>query len=69
MTIHIPHPDIMTNGLWDSCERCQELAEDPMHSLDLDNRKRIWHGTLHTNTDLKALLAIRRYIETELLFT
>ena len=37
MSTHSLHPDILTHGLADSCERCAEHAERPLDGLDQKN--------------------------------
>ena len=36
MTVHVFHADVHAVGLVDDCPRCEELAEDPLASLDED---------------------------------
>lgn len=37
MSTHTVHPDIHTHGLADGCPRCEEIASNPLASLDTEN--------------------------------
>jgi hypothetical protein len=47
---HVAHPHIINHGLADGCERCAEIAADPIANLDdknlidLINRTIMWRG-------------------------
>ncbi len=41
MTVHAVHPDTHEHGLADDCDRCAELAADPVRTLDHINLGRI----------------------------
>lgn len=42
MASHDPHEDISTHGLADGCERCDEIAGNPIAFLDGENFRALW---------------------------
>jgi hypothetical protein len=45
MAAHGPHPKIREAGLADGCERCGEMAADPLVHLDSDNLRELVRRT------------------------
>lgn len=54
MTTHAVHDDIMEVGLDAGCERCRELAADPVANLDTENMLRILAGDCYSELDREA---------------
>ena len=48
MATHVPHPEISDHGLADDCERCDELAGQPL-DLDNTNFQAAWARMLSTS--------------------
>lgn len=48
MATHTPHPEIAEHGLADDCERCGELAGQPLE-LDNPNFQAAWARMLSTS--------------------
>lgn len=51
MTTHAIHDAILEAGLDPGCERCRELASDPISNLDSENLIRILAGHCYSDLD------------------
>lgn len=57
MTMHTEHDSIHTHGLADNCPRCEEMAENPVFTLDSANleslvrRTKRWRNESDPNWD------------------
>lgn len=58
--IHNQHPSIMEHGLDAGCQRCVEIAADPLIELDAENVRRLWTGKVKSRLDIEAYNVLYR---------
>jgi len=54
MPSHDPHDEIADAGLADGCERCDEIAENPVAYLDGENFRALWAKMISVEYDDQA---------------
>jgi hypothetical protein len=59
---HKPHPDVHDAGLDDTCERCLELAIDPLRLLDNAMLRRLFAGDLRSDGDRLAFTYLQNTV-------
>ncbi len=59
--MHNPHPDTHQHGFDDECARCQQYIANPTE-VDAENLRRIWSGSIITQTDLAVYNVLYRSV-------